>query len=348
MRVGRPGRGTRTKRVAGALLVVGAVACGGNSQGAGRGGFVMPPAEVGVVTATPHAVPTPYEFVGQVEPYRRVEVRSRVEGIIEERPFIEGSVVHRGDLLYRLDTVRYAAAYQSAPRHLRQRHPHARAVGAAAAAARGGPAGRGQRAHRRRRRQGGARPGQEGPERHRDRAPRSPGASGARSSRSGARVTGSADLLTTIDRSRSGVRDLPPVVAAGARLAREPARPRAHRAGQQTGRAGRAARRLAAPGRRAPRLRRAGARFGHRHAGVPCRRSPNADGCWCPGEFVHVRLDRVRASQRGHGPAARGAAGLGRQFVYVVGAGDSVSARDVTPGPWTGHEWIIDSRARGR
>jgi len=35
--------------------------------------------------------------------------------------------------------------------------------------------------------------------------------------------------------------------------------------------------------------------------------------------------------------------GLGRQFVYVVGAGDTVTARDVTPGPWSGTLWIIDS-----
>jgi len=56
---------------------------------------------------TPHAAPVPYEFVGQVEPYRRVEVRPRVEGIIEPRPFTEGAMVHRGELLYRLDQVRY-------------------------------------------------------------------------------------------------------------------------------------------------------------------------------------------------------------------------------------------------
>ncbi len=35
--------------------------------------------------------------------------------------------------------------------------------------------------------------------------------------------------------------------------------------------------------------------------------------------------------------------GLGRQFVYVVGAGDTVVARDVKTGPWSGSLWIIDS-----
>ena len=33
---------------------------------------------------------------------------------------------------------------------------------------------------------------------------------------------------------------------------------------------------------------------------------------------------------------------LGRQFVYVVGQGDTVVARDVQPGPWSGNLWIID------
>ena len=41
-------------------------------------------------------------------------MRSRVEGIIVERPFTEGSVVAKGQVLYRLDHVRYEAAYRSA------------------------------------------------------------------------------------------------------------------------------------------------------------------------------------------------------------------------------------------
>ena len=34
--------------------------------------------------------------------------------------------------------------------------------------------------------------------------------------------------------------------------------------------------------------------------------------------------------------------GMGRQFVYVVGPGDSVVARDVVTGSWNGSLWIID------
>jgi membrane fusion protein (multidrug efflux system) len=63
----------------------------------------FPPPEVSVVEIRPGTVAQSYEFTGQVVSYRRVEVRARVDGIILERPFVEGTVVHAGQLLYRLD-----------------------------------------------------------------------------------------------------------------------------------------------------------------------------------------------------------------------------------------------------
>jgi membrane fusion protein (multidrug efflux system) len=69
-----------------------------------------PPAEVGVVTVTRAALPLSYEFVGEVQPIRRVEVRARVDGVIESRPFTEGSFVKAGRVLYRLERVRSDAA----------------------------------------------------------------------------------------------------------------------------------------------------------------------------------------------------------------------------------------------
>ena len=77
-----------------------------------------PPAEVGVVTVEPRTLPLEYEFVGEVESIKRVEVRPRVDGVIEERPFTEGSLVKRGQVLYRLERVRYEAAYRSAAARL--------------------------------------------------------------------------------------------------------------------------------------------------------------------------------------------------------------------------------------
>jgi len=78
---------------------------GGAGPGARGGG---PPApQVGIVTVSAASVPESYEFVGQVEPFRRVEVRSRVDGIVIDRPFTEGSFVEKGQILYKLDQVKY-------------------------------------------------------------------------------------------------------------------------------------------------------------------------------------------------------------------------------------------------
>ena len=72
------------------------------------------PPEVGVVQVSPAAVPAAYEFTAEVQPYRRIEVRARIDGIIESRSIHEGEQVTRGQVLYRLDRVRTQAAYQAA------------------------------------------------------------------------------------------------------------------------------------------------------------------------------------------------------------------------------------------
>src|ERR1700751_263875 len=74
----------------------------------------LPTPEVAVVQVEPATVPESYTFSGQVVAYRSVEVRARVDGIIEERLFTEGTMVAPGQVLYRLDRVRYDAAYRSA------------------------------------------------------------------------------------------------------------------------------------------------------------------------------------------------------------------------------------------
>jgi membrane fusion protein (multidrug efflux system) len=68
----------------------------------------------------------------------------------------------------------------------------------------------------------------------------------------------------------------------------------------------------------------------------------NRDRILLPGQFVNVRLlgfSRVNALAV---PQRAVQSGLGRQFVFVVSAGDTVVARDVRPGPWSGTLWIID------
>jgi membrane fusion protein (multidrug efflux system) len=59
-------------------------------------------------------VPVINEFVGRVAAYRSVEVRARVEGILEKRHFVEGTEVKRGDVLYSIDPTPYRIALNDA------------------------------------------------------------------------------------------------------------------------------------------------------------------------------------------------------------------------------------------
>jgi len=47
--------------------------------------------------------PLRIEFIGQLDSPQNVEVRARVEGFVEEIPFVEGTEVKQGELLFRLD-----------------------------------------------------------------------------------------------------------------------------------------------------------------------------------------------------------------------------------------------------
>lgn len=84
------------------------------AQGAGGPGGQMPPAEVGVVTITPGKLALSSELPGRLEALRTADVRARVSGIVLERTFREGSDVHAGDVLYRIDAAPYRAAHDSA------------------------------------------------------------------------------------------------------------------------------------------------------------------------------------------------------------------------------------------
>ncbi len=59
-----------------------------------------------------------YEYVGQAAASRSVEVRSQVTGVIVARPYAEGTDVAKGTLLFRIDPTTYEAAYRSAQARL--------------------------------------------------------------------------------------------------------------------------------------------------------------------------------------------------------------------------------------
>lgn len=89
------------------LIAIGLAACGQAPQGGFQG---MPPAQVVVQPAVAREVPLEFEYVAQTAGSREVEIRARVNGIVEKRLYDEGKVVRAGQPLFRLDAAPYAAA----------------------------------------------------------------------------------------------------------------------------------------------------------------------------------------------------------------------------------------------
>jgi len=98
------------------LLLAGAMAARTRTPAAAPA--APPPPEVTVVTVAPQTVAAQYEYVGQAEASRRVEVRALVTGVIVARPYVEGTDVAAGTLLFRIDPTTYEAAYRSAQARL--------------------------------------------------------------------------------------------------------------------------------------------------------------------------------------------------------------------------------------
>ena len=69
----------------------------------------MPPAAVTVEAVVLRDVAVDYEYVGQTAGSREVEIRARVNGIVEKRLYEEGAVVSAGKPLFKLDAASYAA-----------------------------------------------------------------------------------------------------------------------------------------------------------------------------------------------------------------------------------------------
>ncbi len=74
----------------------------------------MPPTEVTVVTATPQSIPAHFRYQGLARASKHIIVRAQVAGVVIARPFVEGTDVVKGTLLYQIDTTQYAAALRNA------------------------------------------------------------------------------------------------------------------------------------------------------------------------------------------------------------------------------------------
>jgi membrane fusion protein, multidrug efflux system len=73
-----------------------------------------PPPEVSVLTVQPQTIPALYEWVAEAAASKSVQVRAQVSGVIVERPYVEGTDVPKGKVLYRIDPRTYQANYESA------------------------------------------------------------------------------------------------------------------------------------------------------------------------------------------------------------------------------------------
>jgi membrane fusion protein (multidrug efflux system) len=97
------------------LLLAACGSAGKDPAGAGgRGG----PINVGFVVVNTTAVPLMTQLGGRVVAFETSEVRPQVNGLIRERYFQEGSVVRKGQPLYRIDPSLYQASVSQAEANL--------------------------------------------------------------------------------------------------------------------------------------------------------------------------------------------------------------------------------------
>jgi len=329
---------SQARSLASAALLVLSVACNREQPRTP----VPPPAEVGVIRLAPSTIAEPYEFVGQVTPFRRVDVRSRLEGIVVARPFVEGSRVSKGQVLYRLDPVKYEAAYRSSVARL----DNARRTLARLAPLVEKRAVAQQDVDNARSELLAAQAAVDDARKDvYDTAIRAEisGQVGRARLELGALVAGPTDLLTTID-------ELDPIYVtfhpSSQQLADWQEDAQARRL-LQPGGSGIAVRVVLPDSSLLPRTGRINFMSPSLDSASGTQefraKFANFDRRLLPGLFVRVRLDGFTRSNALAVPQRAVQQGLGRQFVYVVAAGDTAIARDVKPGPWSGNLWIIDS-----
>jgi membrane fusion protein, multidrug efflux system len=92
-----------------ALALFTAVACHGP-----QAPMQFPPTQVTTVTVTPQTIAAHYRYQGIARSSKHIIVRAQVAGVVIARPFVEGTDVAKGTLLYEIDTTQYAAALRNA------------------------------------------------------------------------------------------------------------------------------------------------------------------------------------------------------------------------------------------
>ena len=329
----------RARRASACVTATSLLLCAACGRGAAKP-RAFPPADVGIVTVAPQTLPQSYDLVGQVEPSRRTDVRARVEGVILERPFTEGAAVTAGQVLFRLDRVKTEAAYAS----VLARYNNAKSTVGRLDPLLARHAVAQQDVDNARTELDAAKAALDQARKDLDDSvvrAEVAGRVGRARFEVGGRVTGPADLLTTIDDldpayvvfrpSTTQVLDWKadprsaPLLEPGGKLEVRVVLPN----GALLPRTGRLT--FVAPSLDSA-------------TGTQEFRATfeNHDRILLPGQFVNVRLSGFSRANALAVPQRAIQTGLGRMFVYVVSAGDTVVARDVKTGPWSGTLWIVD------
>lgn len=316
--------------------------------------FTPPPPEVAFITVTPKRIEQIYEFSGEVEAFRSVQVRSQVGGIIVARPFREGQAVRAGQVLYRIDPTNYDADLRAAQGRLaeaearktnaatrllrlaalvrdnaisKQDYDNAVAESHAAAAAVESARGTLDRARKA----------------LSDASVRAElsGRVGEAKLELGARVRGPEDVLTTID-------VLDPVYIAFRPSSQQLLGWRRNPETNRVLQPGSALKieAILPDGRPAPHQGRLGfidpvldPATGTQEFRATL---PNPDHLLLPGQFVRVRLLGITRDSAILIPQRAVLQAMGRQSVYLVGPGDTVNVHDVVATSWQGNEWLIE------
>lgn len=328
--------------------VIGVLSCRETLRGA------PPPPEVAFVTVTPKQLDQVFEFSGEVEASKSVEVRSQVSGVIAARPFREGQAVRPGQVLYQIDPANYEADWRAAQGRLaeaqarlgwanttlqrltglvkdnaisRQDYDNAVAQAQQAEAAVESAKGVADRAHKA----------------LTDATVRAElaGRVGRAMLEVGARVRGPEDVLTTIDVINPIYVGFRP---SGQQLLAWRRDPRISRLLAPGGPLRVEA--ILTDGRPAPSQGRLGFidPVLDPATGTQLFRAtfPNPDRLLLPGQFVRARLLGITRDSAIVVPQRAVSQAMGRQTVFVLTPGDTVQARDVVATSWQGSDWLIE------
>jgi membrane fusion protein (multidrug efflux system) len=308
-----------------------------------------------VITVTPRTVEDNLEFTGQVRAFRSVQVRAQATGVILARPFIEGVQIHAGDVLYRIDPTTSDAEWRSAKARLASAQAtlaNAETIAERLHALLPGNAVARQDVDNADAQVKSARASVDDARGTVDAAQKNLSETTVRAQISGriertmldvgARVTGPADLLTTIDVLDPIYVTFRPSTDEQAEWRRSPGYARAIAPG------GSARVEATLPdGHSFP----TEGRIGYidpvvdPQTGTQEYRAEfaNPNGIMLPGQFVRVRLHGLAHKDAIVIPQRAVLQQMGGQMVYVVGSDNKVASRDVKATAWTGSDWLIST-----